>query len=194
MRIIRTTGAALLIAVCAHEAQSQGRLALDLRAAVATPTGKVAGADLGTAIGFGGTVALQLSGAIHAYGGWDWMPFSADESFAGNSLTFVETGYTFGLRLERFVRAAGRTALRLEGGGTYKSVAIENDAGNTLVDSDLKLGFELGAGLVMPLGDVLRVTPTVRFRSLSPEFGSGSVTTEGTLRYLGLELGFSFLF
>ena len=194
MRIIRTAGAALLIAVSAYEAQGQGRLTVDLRGAVATPTGKVAGAELGTAIGFGGVVALRLSGSVHAYGGWDWMPFSVDQSFAGNDLTFVETGYTFGLRLERAMRTGGRAALRLEGGGTYKHVEIENDGGHTVIDSDNSLGFEVGAGLVLPLGEVLRVTPGLRFRSLSPEFGSGAATTKGTLRYVGLELGFSFLF
>jgi hypothetical protein len=185
MRIVVLATAALSLLAMPYDASGQERVALDVRGVLASATGDLADADVGTGFGFGATVALRVQQHLHLYGGWDWVHFGADDA------DFEETGYTFGLRFEHPLRAGGRTGYRLEGGGTYKHVEVEDGDGDLIADSDHKLGFELGAGLVTPLGDVWRVTTMGRFRSLSPEFDVGPGITSGTFRYVALEIGFT---
>jgi hypothetical protein len=181
---------ALAASVLASDLPAQ-RLTLDLRGAVASPTSELAGADLNTGIGFGGTLAWRLQPHLHLYGGWDWVKFASDDAIAGQALDFEETGYTFGLRFEHPLRAMSRTMYRLEAGGTYKHVEVEDENGDIIADTDHGLGYELGAGLLLPLGESWRLAPTLRYRALSRDYTVGVVTTSGDLRYVALEIGFS---
>jgi hypothetical protein len=72
------------------------KFAVDLRAVGATSTQKLAGADLSVGLGFGMTIGYHLQPHLLAYGGWDWIHFQADQSFAGPDMDFEETGYTAG--------------------------------------------------------------------------------------------------
>ena len=72
------------------------RVAVDLRAVAATPTQRLAGTDLSAGFGYGLTVGYHLQPHLLAYGGWDWMHFQAEQSFAGTDMDFEETGYTGG--------------------------------------------------------------------------------------------------
>jgi opacity protein-like surface antigen len=192
MTTTSTFGAAVLaLALVASSAAAQQRTTIDLRATTVTTITDFADADLSAGLGFGGTVAIRLQPHLHVYGGWDWLRFTSDASFAGADRDFEETGYTFGLRFEHPMRAASRTSYRLEAGGLYKHVEIENSNGDLVSNSGHGLGFELGAGLLLPLGDSWRLAPTARLRSHSPSFTIGSVTTDATMRYIGLELGLS---
>ncbi len=167
------------------------QVTLDLRGAIAMPTADLADADLSTGAGFGATIAVQLQQHLHLYGGWDWMRFAADESFAGPEPDFEETGYTFGLRFEHPLGASSRTMYRLEAGGTYKHFEFEDEDGDITVDTGHGLGYEAGVGLLVPLSGSWRLAPTVRYRALSRDFTVGSVTTTGDLKYVALEIGFS---
>jgi hypothetical protein len=168
---------------------AQERVSIDVRGVLATTTEDLGDADLGLGFGFGATLGYRLQPHLHLYGGWDWLHFTADDSFAGTEADFEETGYTFGLRFEHPLGLGSRRAFRLEAGGTYKHVEIEDDDGDLIADSDHSLGYEVGAGLVLPLGAEWRLTPMGRFRSLDPEFDIGSVTMSGTFRYVALEVG-----
>ena len=128
---------------------------------------------------------------VHLYGGWDYIAFAPDQSFAGVDHDFEETGYTYGLRFEHPFGAATGMLYRLEAGGTYKHVEIEDADGDIVADSEHSVGFEFGAGAVFNANSNWRFVPMLRYRSLSPDFTIGSVTTEGTLQYVGLELGLS---
>jgi hypothetical protein len=167
------------------------RVAVDVRAVGATSTQRLAGADLSVGLGFGMTVGCHLRPHLLAYGGWDWMHFQADQSFTGPDMDFHETGYTAGLRFEHPMGAESLTLIRIEGGATYKHVEIENVGGDIVGDSGHRFGFEGGGGLVFRLGEDRRLTPTLRFRSLSPAFDITGVTTKTELRYAGIELGMS---
>ena len=50
------------------------------------------------------TLAVRALKHLHVYGGWDWMHFSSDNSFAGSNMDFEETGYTYGLRYQHPLR------------------------------------------------------------------------------------------
>lgn len=185
------TTSLLMVSAAGLNAQ---RLTLEMRGAGAMPTQNFANAELNPGFGFGATVAYRLLPHTHAYGGWDWLHFRADQSFAGTDSDFEETGYTFGLRFEHPLSVASRVLYRLEGGGTYRHVEIEDAGGDVIADSGHGLGFEFGAGAVVPIGQSWRLSPVVRYRSLSPEFAIGGVTTSGELRYVALELGLAYRF
>jgi len=167
------------------------RLTLDLRGVVATPTADLADADLSTGAGFGATIAYRIQPHLHLYGGWDWMRFAADESFAGPEPDFEETGYTFGLRFEHPFRESSRTMYRIEAGGTYKHFEFEDADGDITVDTGHGLGYEAGIGVLLPIGATWRLAPTLRYRALTRDFAVGPAVTEGKLQYVGLEIGFS---
>lgn len=167
------------------------QLSLDLRAVGATSTQRLAGADLSVGVGFGATLAYRIQPHVSTYGGWDWMHFQAEQSFAGADMDFEETGYTLGLRFDHPIRGDSGPLFRIEAGGTYKHVEVENTSGDIVADSGHELGLEAGGGVVIPLGTAWRLTPTVRFRSLSPAFDVTGVTTKTDLRYMGVELGVS---
>ncbi|MGE0157980.1 MAG: outer membrane beta-barrel protein [Gemmatimonadales bacterium] len=167
------------------------RVAVDLRAVGATSTQRLAGADLGLGVGFGMAVGYHLQPHLVAYGGWDWVHFQADRSFAGPDMDFEETGYTAGLRFEHPIGAETLTLFRVEAGATYKHVEVENLGGDIVDDSGHDLGFEAGGGLVLALGESWRFTPTLRFRSLSPTFDILGVAAKSDLRYAGIEVGVS---
>jgi hypothetical protein len=170
---------------------SAQRFSVDLRAAAATPTSKLAGTDLNNGFGFGATVAYRVQPHVHLYAGWDWMHFRANQSFAGSDMDFEETGYTFGLRFEHPFRAGASVAYRLEGGGTYKHNELENTAGDLVANSGHGFGYEAGAGLLVPISGQWSFVPTLRYRSLTRDYAVGGSTTEGELRYLALEAGIS---
>ncbi len=119
------------------------------------------------------------------------MRFAADDSFAGQEPDFEETGYTFGVRFQHPLGAASRTMYRFEAGGTYKHLESEDEAGDVTIDTGHGLGFEVGAGLLLPLGGSWKLAPTLRYRALSRNFTLGDVTTPGDLRYVALEIGLS---
>jgi hypothetical protein len=167
------------------------RVAVDLRTVGAAATQRLAGADLSVGVGFGATVAYFVQPHLAMYGGWDWLHFQANQSFAGLDMDFEETGYTLGLRFEHPVGRGEHPLFRIEGGGTYKHLEIENVGGDIVADSGHELGFEAGGGVVFAIGANWRLTPTVRFRTLSPAFEITGVETRTDLRYVGIELGLS---
>lgn len=168
---------------------AQERIALDFRGSVAMPIEKLAGAELGTGLGFGGVFAVRVQPHLYVYTGWDWLHFNPESSFAGSDVDFEETGYTFGLRFDHPFRDGSPMTFRLEAGGTFKHIEFESNDGDAVVDSDHSLGFELGAGFTVPLAGSWRLAPMVRFRSLKPEFDFDDIVTRGNMRYVGFELG-----
>ena len=185
--------AVLALSLSAGDLDAQ-RWGVDLHATGAAATQKLAGAELRTGIGGGGTLLYQLQRHLTAYGGWDWVRFHASESFAGSDLDFDETGYTLGLRFEHPLGLQSNFLYRVEAGGTYKHVEIHDARGEPIADSGHEPGFELAGGLLIPVTGSWRLGPTFRFRSLQPAFEVEGITTEGTLQYAALDLGVSYRF
>jgi hypothetical protein len=157
---------------------------------VATATQRLAGADLSVGLGFGATLAYAVQRHLAVYGAWDWIHFQSEQSFAGTDMDFEETGYSLGLRFQRPMLRE-RMLFRVEAGGTFKHVEIQNVDGNIVSDSGHGLGFEAGGGVVIPIGTNWRLGPTVRFRSLTPDHEIAGTTTKTDSRYVGVEIGLS---
>jgi len=191
MKQIITGFVSLFILLASLELEAeQSRWSFDLRLGIDFPTQDLGDANLDNGFGFEATLAYQFIPHWAAYAGWGWNKFSADQSFAGSAVDFEETGYTFGLQFEQ---ALGESALDyfIRFGGLYNHIEIENSNGNIIADSGHGLGWQLGAGLVIPLGKQWELTPDVRYRSLSTDFDIGSVKKDVDLTYFAVGLGVS---
>ncbi len=181
---------AIALAIRAGDLGAQ-RFTADLRGGLALPMQKLSGAELDAGPLLGATLAVRVQPYLHVYGGWDWAHFGADQSFAGAGVDVEETGYTLGLRFERPFGASSRADFRVEAGGTYKHIEIEDDDGDPIANSGHGVGYEAGASVLWAFMDSWRLVPAVRFRSLSRDFTIAGVKSSGDLRYVGLELGVS---
>jgi opacity protein-like surface antigen len=186
--------AAFLVTV-ALPLQAQERWTLEFTGGAAVPTGDLGDLDLNAGLAFGGTVSAKVMPHLGIYAGWDWAHFSSDETGPGGELDVEETGYVLGLRFEHPFRGeTGFPMFRVQAGGTYKHIEIEDEEGELIADSGHGLGWEVGAGLVLPLGEQWTATPGFRFRSLSRDLDLGAGAQSVDLRYVGFEVGFAWRF
>lgn len=195
MRMLGLISVTAAVLTAAPPLEAQERWSLELTAGPAVPTGDLGDLDLNTGLAFGGTVSAKILPHFAIYGGWDWVHFSSDETGIDGELDVEETGYVFGLRWEHPLRGeVGFPKLRLQAGGTYKHIEIEDEEGELVADSDHGLGWEAGAGLTMSVGERWTVTPGLRFRSLSRELDLGMGERSMDLRYVAFELGVAWIF
>jgi len=165
---------------------------VEFRGGMAVATQNLGGTDLGEGLGFEGTVSYRFMPHLAAYGGWDWLRFPADQSFAGPDVDFEETGYAFGLQFDHPFRGeTSGAAYRVRMGATWNHIEIEDADGEIFADSGHGFGWEAGTGVIFPFGDTWRFTPGLRYRSLARALTVGGTSTSVDLTYLSLELGFA---
>ena len=184
-------GAGMALLLAAAPLQAQDSWSLELRGNAAVPTSEIAGDELKTGVGLEANVGYRFYEHMSLYAGWDWTHFGANESFAGPDMDFEETGYVLGMRWEhpfRSERGHGLAAW-VRAGGTYKHIEVEDDEGEIVGDSGHGLGWEVGAGLSIPLTASWRLTPGIRYKALSRELEVGSATTDWDLNDVSFELG-----
>lgn len=195
MRTVGLTFVAVAMLTVALPLQAQDRWSLEFTGGPAVPTGDLGDLKLNTGLAFGGTVSAKVMPHLSLYGGWDWVHLSSDESAPGGELDVEETGYVLGLRFEHPLGGeVGFPKLRLQAGGTFKHIEIEDEEGDLVADSGHGLGWEAGVGLVMSVRERLTVTPGVRFRSLTRDLDFGAGDRSVDLRYLAFELGAAWTF
>ena len=182
--------------VAASPVLAQQPWAVEVRGGVAFPTADLGEDELDTGLGFEGTIRYDFMPHLAAYAGWDWMHFGADDAGGVTDVDVESTGYALGLRFEH--PFSGETGYGLaywaRAGVLIDHIEIEDQDGNLIADTGHGLGWEVGAGVAIGVGDRGSFTPGVRFRSLSRdlEFDGGEVPVD--LRYMTAELGFAWRF
>ena len=189
MKNILAVAIGLIMLFTTHTAQAQDRLSLEISGGGAFPTQDFGEADLGADFGLEAALAYRFLPRVSGYAGWGWHHFAPDEPFAGADVDVEETGYTFGLR---FARPFGALPLRyfVQAGGTYDHIELEDDDEIT-ADSDHGLGWEVGAGVMLPFGNKWHLVPGVRYRSLSRDIDMNGASTEADLSYFTVRVGLS---
>lgn len=164
------------------------RFKVEIGGDAAFATQDLGAADLGTGFGFEATVAYRFMPHLSAYAGWGWHHFTADGFLAGVDMDAEETGYTFGLE---FAHPLGTSPLGyfVQAGALYDHIEFEGD--DPAMDTGHGLGWQLGAGVVAPLGSKWRLMPGIRYRSLSRDLEIGNVTTDLDLTYVTVRVGLS---
>ena len=163
------------------------RFSVEIGGDAAFATQDLGAANLGTGFGFDVAVAYRFMPHLSAYGGWGWQHFGADGLFTGMNMDAEETGYTFGLL---FAHPLGSSPLGyfVRAGGVYDHIEFEGDL---TADTGHGLGWQVGAGLVVPVGSKWQLMPGVRYRSLSRDLDVGDVTTNLDLTYVTVHVGFA---
>jgi hypothetical protein len=194
MSIHRSIWLATALTLVALPLQAQERWTVEFTGGAAAPTGDLGELGLNTGLAFGASLGARVMPHLSVYGGWDWVHFSSDE-LVGGELDVEETGYALGLRFQHPLRGEeGFPQVRVQAAGTYKHIEVEDDEGDVVTDSDHGLGLEVGAGLVLPLGERWMLTPMLRYRSLSRDLDLGQGTAAVELQYLTFEVGASLRF
>lgn len=184
----------LVMFCAANPLAAQERWNVEIRGGAAFPTQELAdGTDLNTGFGSEATVSYRFMPHLAAYAGWGWYQFSADQSFAGSDIDFEETGYTVGLQ---FIHPFGTSRVRylIRAGGIFSHLEAENNDGDIIGDSEHEFGWQIEAGLAIPLGSRWTVLPGVRYRSLSGDIDVDGATTEVDLHNLSVGAGVSWSF
>ncbi len=185
---------AMILIGISGSVHAQERWSAEIRTGAGYATQDFGDASLGAGFGFGGTIAYRFMPHLAAYAGWDWYHFASDESFAGIDLDFENTGYAFGLRFEHPLGKHSAPLIRVQMGGIYTHVEIENIDGDIVLNSRHSLGWEVGTGLIIPVGRNWKIAPGVRYRNQTVEFDELGGALKTNLRYLTAELGFSYSF
>ncbi|WP_420575820.1 porin family protein [Ekhidna sp.] len=172
-----------------QSALAQDRLSFEFRPGVSLATKDLGDADLKTGFGFEGTFAYRFMPHLSVYAGWGWNKFGSDQEINGTSLDFEETGYTYGLQ---FIHPIGdsKVDLLIRGGGLANHIEVEQ-GDDIIADSGHGFGWQLGAGLVIPLADKWNLMPSVRYRSLSRDIEIETATTSVDLNYISAGVGIS---
>ncbi len=195
MKTSKVLIAAFLFVIAIQTGNAQDHWFVELRPGINLPTKDLADAEIKTGFGAELIVGYNFMEHLGAYAGWGWNKFSSDNSsFAGMGDTdFEETGYTFGFL---FVHPIGNSSVSylLKAGGIYNHIEVENSAGDITADSGHGLGWEIGTGIQLDLGNNWNLRPQLGYRALSRELEIGSETTDVDLNYFSVGVGIVKLF
>lgn len=149
--------------------------AFEVRGGLVFPTGdfgQPSEEDVGeieSGITVGANATFHFMPMLGVYGGYTYNRFGVEGL---EELDVVDQGFNAGLRvaiptplipIDPYVKA----------GLVYNTVGFEfdgDDEGEELLESDRSLGFEVGAGLGIGLGQVLSFTPQVTYTSYEPKY------------------------
>lgn len=171
---------------------AQEKWSVELRPNVDFPTKDFGEANLNTGFGFEVAVGYRFMEHLGAYAGWGYNTFRTDAPAfpdpAGDT-DVDETGYTFGLQYIRPFGTSERVFYLLRVGGIYNHIEVENEAGDITADSGHGLGWEMGAGVQIDLGNNWNLRPQIGFRALSRELELGQTRVDVDLNYVSFGVG-----
>lgn len=170
--------------------QAKDNWNIELRAGASSATQELGESELNNGVGFEGAVAYAFMPHLSAYLGWGWNQFKSDETDTQPEMTFEETGYTFGLQ---FIHPFGQSGLgyMVRAGGVFNHIELEDKDGEIVEDTGHGIGWQIGAGLEIPLGDDWQLRPSARYRVLSSELETDEGETELDLTYYSIGAGLS---
>ena len=169
-------------------------LQVEARGGVWIPTADLVGAqgfegEASTDVSFGVHFMLN-SGLISYVAGFSEHRFGCAEAQCGEAVDFVSTAWDLGVRVN--LRRTGITPW-VSLGATAATFAAHVETGGvvTTENSDLGWGYEVGAGVLVPVGGLLAINPGVRYGRGDVDFASrGTLETRYIVADIGLVLAF----
>jgi hypothetical protein len=191
-KVLLTTVMFILTMSLSQIVSAQHRLSLEFRPAVDFATKKLGDANLKPGFGAEGILAYHFTPAIAVYAGWSWNKFGSNQKNNGTNLDFDETGYSYGLQFLVPI-AESKIDFFARGGGLYNHIEVEE--GNDIInDSGHGFGWQVEGGVAIPVGDRLKLLPTIRYRSLSRNVTIERIEKPVDLNYLSTGLGIQITF
>jgi opacity protein-like surface antigen len=175
---------------------AQDKWSAELRPNVNFVTQDQEDVELNTGFGFEAAIGYRFIPHLGAYVGWGWNQFKSDNAnFVGTDGTeFEETGYTFGLQFIHPFGTSERFSYLIRAGGVYNHIEVENSAGDITADPGHGLGWEIGAGVLIDLGNNWNLRPQLGYRALSRDIEIGNATTNVDLNYISFGVGIAKVF
>lgn len=169
--------------------EKEPRFGVELTGGVSVPLKKMSDTRMNVGGGFEATFHYRFIGHLGAYVGWGWNKFAADRSFAGAKSDFEETGYVLGLQ---FSHPIGKSPISwyARAGALWNHIEIEASDGDLKKDSKHGLGYQLAAGVYVPIGKNWSVNAGLKYNSLvrrDIRFDDYNRTLD--LKYLSLRVG-----
>lgn len=183
-------------------------ITVEVRPSAAVPVGEFGdahpGLGAGTGFGVAAKTLLHVTSRIAVYGGYEYARFDCGEcTAAGLEDGLPEAGFEAGIRGVLPYRPWGLDPW-LEAGALIGREIEISGAGGDLASAPA-LGWSAGAGVSVPLGGSLRLTPGLRYRTHSAEFAftdlgfgllgsTGTFTRDVDVASLSLEVGVAYEF
>lgn len=163
------------------------KFGFELSSGPAIAPGKLGGATLNTGYGFEGIFRYRIISCTDIYAGWGWNHFGAENSFAGNNVSFEETGYVLGLQCIHPV--VDGVSIYIRGGALYNHIEIENESGELLYDTGHGFGFQLATGIEIGIGSNWSINSGVKLNSLIRKVDIEDVSTSLNLNHISMNIG-----
>lgn len=192
--------ALVLCASLATGARAQQTLpiAVEARGGVTLPVADF-GDGASTGWSLGGTVHWQATRVLGVYAGYEHASFGVDSlgaDDAGLDASVADDGFRTGVRVSLPLALARNVTPFVEGGLLINRTRISVTDGTSAVSihSEWGPGFEVGAGVAIPLTPRITLTPGARFREHRGEFNNDNSDLAGTVTadYVAIDLGVSF--
>lgn len=179
----------LLITGSSFAQEASKRFGVELNGGASLATTKIEETGTQTGVGFEGLFHYRFMPHLGAYAGWGWNTLPAKQSFAGEDMCFEETGYVFGLNFSHPIDGSG-LSYYVRAAGLYNHIETENADGDIINDTGHGMGFQLAGGIEIPLNSKWKLTPGVKFNSLSRETTYEGITRELDYQYVSFRVGF----
>ncbi|HEX8674896.1 MAG TPA: outer membrane beta-barrel protein [Longimicrobium sp.] len=196
-----TMGLVALAAVAfAGSAQAQAMpvspFSVEVRGGLAFPTGDLNDvADSGITVGANGT--YMFTPMLGLYAGFTYNSFSLGEEADDLDVDGSVNTYGFDAGVKAMFGSPTLPVTPfLKGGLVYHKLQLEIediDLGED-DDTDFGLGFEVGGGVMVPLGPRLSFTPAVSYTSFKPNFQGEDETDEDKVNSFRVDVGLNIRF
>lgn len=167
--------------------EKETRFGIELNGGASFATRELGGIDLNTGVGFETVFHYRFMNHLGAYAGWGWNKFSTDDTFAGSTVDFEETGYVVGLQFKHPI-GTSPISYYTRLGGLYNHIEIE-EGDDIIEDTGHGLGFQIAAGIDIPLGANWNINPGVKFNAISGDIDNNGNTTNLNLNYVMIRVG-----
>lgn len=166
--LMTMVGILTLILLSAQTAHAQRRPALEIRGGLNLPTGDFGdegGVDAESEAGFGADLMIPLNPRFTLYAGAGREMFGC--ASCDDNDGFTSTGLEGGAKI---LLSRGQSGVLpwLKVGAIYHKARFEFDGVEG--ESDWGLGFQVGGGVDIPLGEVLSFSPGIRYQRYTATF------------------------
>jgi opacity protein-like surface antigen len=165
----KTTGLLALMATLgfAAAANAQGTapstpLSIEVRGGVAIPQGDLKDdGDAKTGYTFGANATFQATPMFGVYAGWSRNSFGIEDT---EDASFVDQGFDAGVKVS-FAGGSMPVSPFVRGGVVFHKLSLqgEDEGVEVEIESDNAIGFDVGAGVSIPLGQRMSVTPALSY-------------------------------
>lgn len=167
-------------------------ISFELRGSVGYRTGDFPFANQGNdvasgGLGFSGSAALDLRSGLGIYAGWGRSNFNSEAPVAGTDIrlegSYVDEGFVGGASYSPPGIPLTGVKPWVRAGVTSRTLEVSD----LQVKSDRAIGFEVGAGLDIPVRGILALSPAVTYQRHEAEFAE--IEDPNGVSYVEISLG-----